>query len=131
MTKHIKLNIKVMLNTNFGKVQIGEISLNPSVMGSISEEYIVEQWFKNVNVNVQQIARVWTQAENRSYLYGVHYHNNGKELYEFYYVSRGMLYDDHGYLEEIEVGEFLGDLTTLDQATALDAFMVKIKEELS
>jgi hypothetical protein len=125
--------INVMLQTSFGKIQIGEISLNPSIIGSVSEEYVVEQWLESLNVNIEQIARVWTQAEHRVYLYGIHGKAKDSEIYgnyEFYYVSSGMLYDKQEYFSEIEVGEYLGDLTTLDQITALDTFFVKVKEEL-
>lgn len=125
--------INVMLQTSFGKIQIGEINLNPSVIGSASEEYVVEQWLESLNVNIQQIARVWTQAEHRVYLYGIQGNTEDSDIYgnyEFYYVSSGMLYDRQGYFSEIEVGEYLGDLTTLDQISALDAFFAKVKEEL-
>ena len=50
--------------------------------------------------------------------------------YQYYYVAPELLYNDNGYLPSIEVGEYMGNLETLDQISALDVFLTKVKEEI-
>lgn len=125
--------VEVKLKTNFGSYKIGAINLISGMVGESNEQLCAEEISEDEVCYIKQIAKVLIMDDIHAYLYQVQNligDHHDMTCYQYYFVMAETLYNDNGYLPEIEVGEFLGDLTTVDQLTVLDAFIVRVKEVL-